>query len=109
MNSISFSLNGNENIALCDLLKLVSLCNSGGQAKMMIADGQVLRKTETEILKDIALGLTTKDIAEKRFSSFHTINTHRKNIFRKLSVNNVHEATRYALRAGIVDEAEYYI
>ena len=68
-----------------------------------------LTKTETEILKDIALGLTTKDIAEKRFSSFHTINTHRKNIFRKLSVNNVHEATRYALRAGIVDEAEYYI
>mgnify|MGYP003292495730 CR=1 FL=1 len=68
-----------------------------------------LTKTETEILKDIALGLTTKDIAEKRFSSFHTVNTHRKNIFRKLSVNNVHEATRYALRAGIVDEAEYYI
>ena len=68
-----------------------------------------LTKTETEILRDIALGLTTKDIAEKRFSSFHTINTHRKNIFRKISVNNVHEATRYALRAGIVDETEYYI
>ena len=69
----------------------------------------LLTKTETEILRDIALGLTTKDIAEKRVSSFHTVNTHRKNIFRKLSVNNVHEATRYALRAGIVDEAEYYI
>ena len=68
-----------------------------------------LTKTEKEILKDIALGLTTRDIAEKRFSSYHTVNTHRKNIFRKLSVNNVHEATRYALRAGIVDEAEYYI
>ncbi|HML72121.1 MAG TPA: DNA-binding response regulator, partial [Macellibacteroides fermentans] len=24
-------------------------------------------------------------------------------------VNNVHEATKYALRAGIVDSAEYYI
>ena len=69
----------------------------------------LLTKTEIEILRDIALGLTTKDIAEKRVSSFHTVNTHRKNIFRKLSVNNVHEATRYALRAGIVDEAEYYI
>ena len=43
-----------------------------------------LTKTETEILKDIALGMTTKEIAEKRFSSFHTVNTHRKNIFRKL-------------------------
>ena len=68
-----------------------------------------LTKTETEILKDIALGMTTKEIAEKRFSSFHTLNTHRKNIFRKLNVNNVHEATKYALRAGLVDTAEYYI
>ncbi len=68
-----------------------------------------LTKTEKEILKDIALGLTTKEIAEKRFSSFHTVNTHRKNIFRKIHVNNVHEATKYALRAGMVDSAEYYI
>lgn len=68
-----------------------------------------LTKTETEILIDIANGMTTKEIAEKRFSSFHTVNTHRKNIFRKLSVNNVHEATKYALKAGLVDSAEYYI
>lgn len=69
----------------------------------------VLTKTEKEILIDIAHGLTTKEIAEKRFSSFHTINTHRKNIFRKLGVNNMREATKYALRAGLVDAAEYYI
>jgi len=68
-----------------------------------------LTRTETEVLKDIALGMTTREIAEKRFSSFHTVNTHRKNIFRKISVNNVHEATKYALRAGLVDSAEYYI
>jgi len=68
-----------------------------------------LTRTETEILKDIALGMTTKEIADKRFSSFHTVNTHRKNIFRKLKVNNVHEATKYALRAGLIDAADYYI
>ena len=68
-----------------------------------------LTPTEMEVLKDIALGLTTREIAEKRFSSFHTVNTHRKNIFRKLGVNTVHEATKYALRAGWVDSAEYYI
>ena len=68
-----------------------------------------LTKTETEILKDIALGMTTKEIAEKRFSSFHTVNTHSKKIFRKLNVNTVHEATKYAPRAGLVDTAEYYI
>ena len=46
-----------------------------------------LTKTEVEILKEIAVGLTTREIAEKRSPSFHTVNTHRKNIFRKLGVN----------------------
>ena len=69
----------------------------------------ILTSTEREVLKAIALGKTTKEIAAERFSSVHTITTHRKNIFRKLEVNNVHEATKYALRAGIVDSAEYYI
>jgi len=70
---------------------------------------QTLTATETEILKAIAQGKTTKEIALERFSSIHTITTHRKNIFRKLEVNNIHEATKYALRAGIIDSAEYYI
>ena len=74
-----------------------------------VEDDVKLTPTETEILKDIAMGMTTREIAEKRFSSFHTVNTHRKNIFRKLGVNNVHEATKYALRAGLIDSAEYYI
>ena len=70
---------------------------------------QILTSTEQEILKEMALGKTTKEIAAKRFVSAHTIMTHRKNIFRKIEVNNVHEATKYAMRAGIVDMAEYYI
>jgi DNA-binding NarL/FixJ family response regulator len=68
-----------------------------------------LTATEQEILREIALGKTTKEIANQRFVSSHTIMTHRKNIFRKLNVNNIHEATKYAMRAGIVDMAEYYI
>jgi DNA-binding NarL/FixJ family response regulator len=68
-----------------------------------------LTRTETEILKEIALGKTTKEIAATRCSSFHTVNTHRKNIFRKLEVNTAYEATKYALRAGLVDSADYYI
>ena len=70
---------------------------------------QILTVTEQEILKEMALGKTTKEIAAHRNVSAHTIMTHRKNIFRKIEVNNVHEATKYAMRAGIVDMAEYYI
>lgn len=69
----------------------------------------VLTATEIEIVKAIALGKTTREIASDRFSSIHTITTHRKNIFRKLGVNTAHEIVKYALRAGWVDASEFYI
>lgn len=69
----------------------------------------ILTETEIEIVKAIAQGKTTKEIAEERFSSIHTINTHRKNIFRKLKINTAHEVVKYALRAGLIDSSEFYI
>jgi len=81
----------------------------GKQANVTENHDKVLTTTEKDILRFIALGKTTKEIATERFSSIHTITTHRKNIFRKLDVNSVHDATKYALRAGILDSAEYYI
>ena len=74
-----------------------------------IQQNDLLTSAERSILKEIALGKTTKEIAVERSLSFHTINSHRKNIFRKLGVNNAHEATKYAMKAGIVDLVEYYI
>lgn len=68
-----------------------------------------LTLTEQAILKEMALGKTTKQIADNRNISVYTVMTHRKNIFRKLNLNNVHEVTKYALKAGIVEAAEYYI
>ena len=73
------------------------------------AQQSTLTPTEVEIICAIAQGKTTKEIAAERSSSIHTINTHRKNIFRKFGVNTAHEAVRYAVRAGLVNIAEYYI
>ena len=69
----------------------------------------ILTTTEMEIVKAIALGKTTKEIAAERFSSIHTVTTHRKNIFRKLGINTAHEAVKYALRAGLIEPSEFYI
>ena len=69
----------------------------------------LLTATEVEIVRAIAQGKTTKEIAAERFSSIHTITTHRKNIFRKLGINTAHEAVKYALRAGLIDPSEFYI
>lgn len=64
---------------------------------------------ETEIVKLITQGLTTKEIASQKNLSYHTIITHRKNIFRKLGITNTSELIMYAMRNGIVDSTEYYI
>lgn len=72
-------------------------------------ESNLLTSTELAIVKLIAQGKTTKEIATERFSSTHTITTHRKNIFRKLNVNTAHEVIKYALRSGWVDPSEFYI
>ena len=46
-----FSLEGHEYIALNDLLKIVGLCDSGGAAKIVIADGKVKVDDVTELRK----------------------------------------------------------
>ena len=68
-----------------------------------------LTLTERAILELIAQGKSAKAIADERNSSVHTIVTHKKNILRKLGVSTSYEATRYALRAGWIIEAEYNI
>lgn len=83
--------------------------NSHLPANHPVLKDELLTPSERNVLKEIASGKTTKEIAAERNLSFHTVNSHRKNIFRKLGVNNAHEATKYAMKAGIVDLVEYYI
>ncbi len=61
------------------------------------AEGAELSEREIEILKDVALGLSNKEIAEKNFISPHTVITHRKNITRKLGIKTVSGLTIYAI------------
>lgn len=68
-----------------------------------------LTVSETEVLSLLAQGLSSREIAEHRHTSIHTVVTQKKNIFRKLGVSTAFEATRHALRAGLVNPVEYYI
>ena len=60
-----------------------------------------LSQRELEIVQLFAGGLTAKEIAHKLYLSHHTINTHRKNILKKLKVNSTTELILYAIRFGI--------
>lgn len=68
-----------------------------------------LTNSEIEIVRMISSGLTTKEIANQKNISFHTVNTHRKNIFRKMGVTNASELIMQAIKAGWIDNIEYFI
>lgn len=65
-----------------------------------------LSEREEEIIRLIADGLTTKEIAVKLNLSFYTISTHRKNVFKKLRIRNSSELIGYALKKGIISAPE---
>lgn len=68
-----------------------------------------LTPSELEIVRLISEGLTTKEIASRKYISFHTVISHRKNIFRKLGVSSVSELIMYAIKAGWINVIEYHI
>ncbi len=65
-----------------------------------------LSNREKTILKYVALGYTTKQIAEELFLSPHTVVTHRKNISNRLGIKTVSGLTIYAVLNNIIDLSE---
>ncbi|MFC2175623.1 LuxR C-terminal-related transcriptional regulator [Bacteroidota bacterium] len=61
-----------------------------------------LSKREIEVVEYISQGLTAAQVADKMCLSVHTINTHRKNIFKKLGVNSTTELVRFAMNTSII-------
>lgn len=80
-----------------------------GENKFTPEESKTLTFSEIEIVRMIANGLTTKEIAAKRIISNHTVSTHRKNIFKKIGVSNASELIIHAIKAGWIDHIEYYI
>jgi DNA-binding NarL/FixJ family response regulator len=61
-----------------------------------------LTEREMEIVKLIATGLTSVEIAGELFISVNTVETHRKNIFSKTGVKNAVGLSHYARKHGII-------
>jgi DNA-binding NarL/FixJ family response regulator len=61
-----------------------------------------LSPRELEVVKLIAEGLTSEEIAEQLFISKKTVDRHRANMLEKLGMRNRVELTRYAIRRGLV-------
>jgi len=62
----------------------------------------LLSSREREILQLVAEGLTSEDIGSRLFISGKTVSSHRRQVMKKLKLNNVAELTRYAISEGLV-------
>jgi two-component system response regulator NreC len=63
----------------------------------------VLTPRETEVLKLIVAGLSTKQIAAQLGVSFKTAVSHRSRMMEKLDIHEVASLVRYAIRNKLVE------
>lgn len=63
---------------------------------------KILSKRETEILRLVAAGFSSKQIAAKIDLSINTVNNHRKNMLSKLHCTSSSELTNYAIIHGFI-------
>ncbi len=75
---------------------------SASEEKQM--EAVVLTKREIEIVKMISAELTNGEIAEKLFLSERTVETHRKNIFKKTGSKSVVGLMNYAYEHGMIEK-----
>jgi len=61
-----------------------------------------LSDREKEVLRHIADGSTSKEIAEKLFISLATVKSHRNNIMKKLKVSDMASLIKIAIKKGMV-------
>jgi DNA-binding NarL/FixJ family response regulator len=61
-----------------------------------------LTERERDVLRRVAGGLTTKEIAAELAISMRTVDSHRANLMRKLDLKSVALLTQFAIREGLV-------
>lgn len=65
-----------------------------------------LTTREREVLKLIAEGKSSKEIAHMLFISIYTVNNHRANIIKKLNLKKTADLVRYAIHEGYISSEE---
>ena len=73
------------------------------ESKITDAGYNALTPREQEVMRLLAQGLSTKEIAGKLFISMKTLRNHRSNIMRKLDLHSTIELVRHAAKFGLID------
>ncbi len=62
-----------------------------------------LTKREVEVLKEVAMGKSNKEVGEALFISVKTVETHKSHILDKLGLKNTAELVKYAIKNDIIE------
>ncbi len=62
-----------------------------------------LTTREREVMKHLAEGLNSKEVGDKLHISPKTVDTHRRNIMKKLDIDNVAALVKHAIRSGLTE------
>ena len=73
------------------------------EAKITDARYDTLTPREQQVMRLLAEGISTKEIAERLFISRKTVENHRTSIMSKLELHGTIELIRYAARLGLID------
>lgn len=85
---------------------IVNVCNPTNDDD---SEKETLSQREKEIITLVVKGFTNKEIADRLFLSIHTVNTHRRNIARKLEIHSATGLTIYAIVNHLVDLSDIKI
>ncbi len=96
-------LDADENQVIKNIKRNLALIEKSNISPQEESD---LSEREKDILREIALGKTNKEMADNLFISAHTVITHRKNITRKLGIKTVSGLTVYAILNKIIQIEE---
>ena len=89
------------------LLKRMQTAEANNKKKLDdLSAAASLTRREMQLLKLLARGYTYREVAEDLNVSSHTVNSHIKNLYRKLSVKTKNEAVFAATRQGLLDMHE---
>lgn len=91
-----YSINQGEDYFSDEVTKIII---SSMKSKDVTGEIQLTKK-ETEVLKLIADGNTTPEIAEKLCIAHSTVETHRRNLIEKTGVKNTKGLVKYAIEKG---------
>lgn len=82
---------------------IVNYIKSDKDIKLEPTGIEKLTKREIEIVANIAEGNTYKEIGEKLFISFRTVETHKTHIMQKLGLRNLAEVIKFAIKNKIIE------